>query len=181
MPPNHRVLIVDDDRAFAQLQVQRCAELDLAAETASDGSEAFPAALRNPPDLFILDVRMPGTDGLTLCELIVAEQRLKDIPVIVLTGSADEEVPRQCNTLGAAYCFKGLEVWQNLKPIIRRALNISGEIARLPNRGTKTPGGTRTDPNDSKGACNRRQPLCHHGDVDPPAGPGHRRHSVGKC
>lgn len=102
------------------------------------------AALRNPPDLFILDVRMPGTDGLTLCELINANERLKDIPVIVLTGSSHDELVQQCRILGAAYCFKGLEVWQNLKPIIRRSLNLTGEIAKLPVSGAKT--GTGRDP-----------------------------------
>ncbi len=138
MPQTHRVMIVDDDSAFAQLLVRRCAQLDLATETASNGSDAFLAALRSPPDLFILDVRMPGTDGLTLCELIIAEPKLKDIPVIMLTGSADDAVIRQCDAIGASYCFKGLEVWQNLKPIIGRILNLTGNIAVLPNRGTKT-------------------------------------------
>lgn len=130
MPPTRRVLIVEDDRAFAQLLVQRCAELGLAAETASDGLEALLAGLRNPPDLFILDVRMPGTDGLTVCEKIVADDHLKNIPVIILTGSADEELIRRCRTLGASYCHKGLEVWHNLKPLICGALNIAGESAK---------------------------------------------------
>lgn len=134
MPRNLRVLIADDDPDFAQLLVRRCAELDLDAETASDGSEAFLAGLRNPPDLFILDVKMPGTDGLTLCELIVADENLKDVPMIVLTGSSDDEVIRKCTALGASYCFKGLEIWPNLKPIIRQSLNMSGEIAKLPVR-----------------------------------------------
>lgn len=131
-------MVVDDDHTFAQLLVQRCAELDLAAESVSEGSAAFLAALKNPPDLFILDVRMPGIDGLTLGELIVADDRLKDVPMIVLTGSSSDELIRQCKELGASYCFKGLEVWQNLKPIIRRSLNITGEVASLPGPDTRS-------------------------------------------
>lgn len=144
MPAKPKVMIVDDDRVFAQLLVQRCAGLDLVAETESDGSEAFLAALRNPPDLFVLDVGMPGTDGMTLCELIGANDRLKDIPVIVLTGSSHDDLVQQCQDLGAAYCFKGLEVWQNLKPIIRRSLKLTADVSALPISGAKT--GERGDP-----------------------------------
>lgn len=130
MATKHRVLIVDDDPALVRLLVWRCEDLGLETETAADGLAALMAGTRNPPDLFILDLKMPGADGLSLCEKIAADEQMKAVPVIVLTGSSDMELVHRCETLGVLYCHKGLEVWRNLKPIICDTLNIAREIEK---------------------------------------------------
>lgn len=132
VPQSRKVLIVDEDPAVAQMLADRCAELALTGETACDGKQAFQAALRDPPDLIILDVKMPGMVGLSLCELVASEARLKGIPIIVLTGSSNEELARKCANLGVLYCFKGLETWENLKPVIGQAFESAGQKKTSP-------------------------------------------------
>ena len=132
-----RILIVEDELAFARLLAQRCADFGLEPEIAPDGLGAIAAALKNPPDLFILDLKLPDTNGLAVCEKIVEDDRLKSVPVIVLTGSSDDALIRRCEALGANYCYKGLEVWQELKPLIGRLLAWDGAAATPPSPGAR--------------------------------------------
>ena len=58
---------------------------------AADGFEALELARRTTPDLVVLDVMLPGGDGLALLERLRAEPLLRDVPAIVLTASPDYE------------------------------------------------------------------------------------------
>jgi DNA-binding response OmpR family regulator len=92
------VLVADDDA-----DILRFMELNLRLEgfqvvTARDGADALAKAVAIRPDLVLLDVRMPGIDGYTICARIRADARLAAVPVIIVTanyGSAEVEAARR--------------------------------------------------------------------------------------
>ncbi len=118
------VLIADDDRSLRQALVIRCRELGLEARVSPDGMHAFNTICRQPPDLLILDVNMPAATGLHLCDELARDRRLAPIPVIILTGKSDEATVQHCERLGAHYVWKGLDTWDQLKPVICKLLEL---------------------------------------------------------
>jgi two-component system, OmpR family, response regulator ResD len=80
-PP--RILVVDDDATVSEV-VARYLERDgYAVETVADGRVALQRALAAPPDLLVLDLMLPGVDGLELCRRLRA---LAPVPIVILTA-----------------------------------------------------------------------------------------------
>ena len=127
------LLIADDDQPFLQLLASRCEELGWAVRTASDGLEALMLGVHNAPDLFILDVKLPGTDGLSLCKRFRKDPQTAAIPIIILTGLCDHEIEERCRALGARYVHKNLEIWDKLGPIMHELLEFEPGPERRPN------------------------------------------------
>lgn len=82
-----RILIVDDDPDIRRLLCDYLAQDGLEVVEAKDGPSALDAFHRSSPDLIILDVMMPGFDGMEVCRRIRMES---PAPIIFLTGKADE-------------------------------------------------------------------------------------------
>ena len=82
----HKILIVDDDRDFAQLLDFDLRKKSYAIAMAHDGEEGLEKARAEKPDLILLDIKMPKVDGYTFVRRIKKEQDMKDIPIIVLTS-----------------------------------------------------------------------------------------------
>src|SRR5438874_4937270 len=82
-----RILLVDDDPALRTL-LRTSFEVADVDVTEADGAAAARRRIRaGRPDVIVLDVHMPGTTGLELCEQLKADPATRDIPVILLTGS----------------------------------------------------------------------------------------------
>jgi response regulator RpfG family c-di-GMP phosphodiesterase len=82
-----RILLVDDDPALRTLlrTTFEVADVDVAE---ADSAESARRKIRaSPPDVIVLDVKMPGASGLELCAELKASPKTKDIPIILLTGS----------------------------------------------------------------------------------------------
>ncbi|KOV63695.1 response regulator [Streptomyces sp. MMG1121] len=97
-PPPLRLLVADDNpvvRAGLTALLTGRADTTVVAE-AADGREAYEAALRHRPDVILLDVRMPGVDGISALPHLV---RLA--PVMMLTYSHETETVREALRLGA--------------------------------------------------------------------------------
>jgi DNA-binding response OmpR family regulator len=90
-PENMTILTVDDTPANTRLLTHYLEKQGYRVLTAEDGFEGFKAAIQYHPDLVLLDVMMPGTDGYEVCELLKAEEETKDIPIMFLTAKADVE------------------------------------------------------------------------------------------
>ncbi|MFJ5306393.1 response regulator [Streptomyces sp. NPDC088350] len=92
-----RVLLADDQallRATFRILIDTCEDMEVVAE-AADGAEAILLAGEHRPDLVLMDIRMPGTDGLTATTAICADPALSGTRVLILTTfEVDEYVAR---------------------------------------------------------------------------------------
>lgn len=86
--PAH-LLLVDDDPEQLRLLVEFLRGTSYKLSLAFNGTQGYDRALAVKPDLIVLDVRMPGTDGLALCRKLKANAATTDIPVIFLSSASD--------------------------------------------------------------------------------------------
>ena len=99
--PAPNILIVDDTPVNLQLLSDILREGGFVPRPVPSGKLALAASMADPPDLILLDVRMPEMDGFELCRLLKADKKLKDIPVIFITALADTEDKVRAFSLGA--------------------------------------------------------------------------------
>ena len=121
-----RLLLIDDDpRVRASLKMVLEPIYDILQ--ASDGQEGLDVFRKDEPDLILLDVILPGTDGLAVLQTLRMESRMT--PVIMLTGTKSVKTAVDAMKLGAAdYLSKPFDV-DELRIIIDRVLN-SSELER---------------------------------------------------
>ena len=128
-----RVLLVDDERDFLEVLIRRLGKRDVDVRGVSSGEEALQYLQAKRIDVAVLDVRMPGMDGLTALRKIKKLDPL--IEVIMLTGHASLEVALEGMRAGAFdYLMKPAEIDELLYKIqdAHRAKTIQEEkIARL--------------------------------------------------
>jgi CheY-like chemotaxis protein len=93
------ILIVDDDWMNRELLEAQLSEYEVAA--ANSGQRALEIIQISPPDLVILDVRMPGMDGYELAARLRLESRTHDIPIMMLTGLDSDEARMRAFQVGA--------------------------------------------------------------------------------
>jgi CheY-like chemotaxis protein/cytidylate kinase len=104
-----KVLLVDDEREFAQTLSERLQMRDLGSAVAYDGESALQILAEDEPEVMILDLKMPGINGLEVLRR-VKEQR-PEVEVIILTGHGSEEDRDTCLQLGAfAYLQKPVDI-----------------------------------------------------------------------
>ncbi|MCX5386611.1 response regulator transcription factor [Streptomyces sp. NBC_00083] len=83
-----RILVVDDDPTVAEVVTGYLERAGHAVDLAADGPAALRAAARRRPDLVVLDLMLPGMDGLEVCRRLRADA---PVPVIMLTARGDED------------------------------------------------------------------------------------------
>jgi two-component system OmpR family response regulator len=83
----HRILVVDDDPHISDVISFALEKAGMTTETARDGGEALTLFQRQPPDMIILDVGMPDTDGLAVCREI---GKSSNVPILFLSARDDE-------------------------------------------------------------------------------------------
>jgi putative two-component system response regulator len=102
-----RIIVVDDDPAVLdclKLMLLHCGN-DVFPFT--NGAAALDAVVREPPDIILLDIAMPEMDGFQVCERIKQNHKLKDIPVIFLSGlSSTENIVRGFHAGGVDFITK---------------------------------------------------------------------------
>ncbi len=99
---NHSTILVADDEPINRSLIQRRLErAGYRVLTAQNGREAVQKARSERPDLIILDVMMPVMDGLEACQLIKADDAVRDTPVIFLSARDETEVKVSGLSLGA--------------------------------------------------------------------------------
>lgn len=124
-----RILIVDDDRRITAMLRRALAYDGYEVDLAADGVQGLLAARDRPPDLVILDVMMPGLDGLEVC------RRLRSggpVPILMLT--ARDEVPDRVAGLDAGaddYLVKPFaleELLARVRALLRRSDGTAGTV-----------------------------------------------------
>jgi len=114
-----KILLVDDEREFVQTLSERLLMRDMGSAVAYDGESALEVAREDEPDVMILDLKMPGIDGIEVLRRVKATQ--PEIEVIILTGHGSEADKAVCMQLGAfAYLQKPVDV-EELSATIKQA------------------------------------------------------------
>jgi DNA-binding response OmpR family regulator len=83
--PSASVLLVEDHRDIAEMIVEFLEARDMTVDYAADGLGGLHLALTNPYDVVVLDVMLPGIDGISLCRRLREEAR-RDVPILMLTA-----------------------------------------------------------------------------------------------
>lgn len=85
-----RVLIIEDERALVKVLTYNLQREGYETLVAHDGQEGLRKAQTLLPDLILLDLMLPGVDGLDICRELRASERTRDIPIIMVTAKAEE-------------------------------------------------------------------------------------------
>jgi two-component system OmpR family response regulator len=145
MSTQDHVLVVDDDSEIRTLLQQYLQKNGYRVTVASDGKSMWVALERSAPDLVVLDIMLPGADGLTLCRDLRA--RSSSLPVIMLTARGEETDRIIGLEIGAddylAKPFSPRELLARIKSVLRRTRTLPDnlqpdEAARLVRFGTWT-------------------------------------------
>lgn len=87
--PPQKVLVIDDEKNIIEFIRLGLRYEGFQVESASDGEQGVTAAQRINPDLIILDIMMPGIDGLEVCRRLRSNPTTRDVPVLMLTAKDD--------------------------------------------------------------------------------------------
>jgi len=82
-----RVLVADDNINFLQLAQLALGTSDYEVFTATDGQDGFDLARKMKPDIILMDVMMPRVSGLEMMRMLLADEELRNIPVLVMSAS----------------------------------------------------------------------------------------------
>ncbi|MCP5093999.1 MAG: response regulator [Chloroflexi bacterium] len=96
-----KILVVDDIAMTNRLMQIMLGRINHTAITVNNGREALDYLRDSSVDLMITDIMMPEMDGLTLLSELRASDQYKDLPIIVMTASGQEQLPRQATEKGA--------------------------------------------------------------------------------
>ncbi|MBI2993606.1 MAG: response regulator [Gammaproteobacteria bacterium] len=125
-----RILIVEDEKSLANLLRDYLGQAGYEAACIHNGLEAVPAIREQSPDLVLLDIMLPGRDGMAVCRDV---RGFSNVPIIMITARV-EEIDRLLGLeLGADdyVCkpFSPREVVARVKAVLRRARDVSADAA----------------------------------------------------
>jgi CheY-like chemotaxis protein len=98
---SRRVLIIEDSPTTRAVIKVYLVGRQLEFLEAPDGLAGLALAQQHLPEVIIVDLKMPGMDGMTFCRLVRGERALKETPIIVLTFSRSPEVMKEALAAGA--------------------------------------------------------------------------------
>ena len=98
-----RILIIDDDPDLAEALQIRLDLQGFECMVALDGKKGLELARTEKPDLIILDILLPGLDGLQICRLLKFDKEYKQIPIVILSAKADYSDRSMGKEVGADY------------------------------------------------------------------------------
>ena len=129
-----RILVVEDEEEILELLTYNLTREGYAVESVASGEEALKRIQSKPPDLILLDLMLPGVDGLEVCKSIKGNPDMRDVPIMMLTARSEE-----------ADIVTGLELGADdyiTKPFSRRVLLARVKaVLRRKSEGEKTDSG----------------------------------------
>lgn len=119
------ILVVDDEQDLLDLIEYNLKKEGFGVLTSDSGEKGIEIARRKKPDLILLDIMMPGMDGIEVCRMIKSDPATQAIPVVFLTARGDEKSEITGLDLGADdYLFKPIstsKLLSRIKAILRRS------------------------------------------------------------
>ena len=96
-----KILIIEDDPYVQRMYKRIFAHQKYQTELTSTGEEGLNVAKSKLPDLILLDIMLPGLNGIEVLKELKDDPKTKTIPVLMLTNVGEEDIVRQANELGA--------------------------------------------------------------------------------
>jgi DNA-binding response OmpR family regulator len=129
------ILVAEDDRDIADLIAHYVERSGWTPHTVSSGDEALASARRQPFDLVVLDVMLPGMSGLEVCRALRADTATSTIPIIMVTARAEETDRIIGLDIGAddylAKPFSPNELVARIRALMRRTKRVEPESATI--------------------------------------------------
>lgn len=118
-----RVLLIDDEEDMVEMVSLSLSTGGYDAISATDPKTGLKKAASEKPDLILLDVMMPGTDGYEICKILKKQEETKNIPIIFFTAMGDPDMTNKVADCGGIdYITKPFEPEEMLKKI-RKAID----------------------------------------------------------
>jgi len=119
------VLVIDDEADLIELVRYNLEKDGFSVLGAGDGESGFSLAVKEKPDVIVIDLMLPGMDGLDVCRMLRAEEGTSRIPIIILTAKASESDRVVGLELGAddymTKPFSPRELTARIKALLRRS------------------------------------------------------------
>ena len=119
------MLLVDDELEFVDTLAKRLAARDYHVDVAYDGEQALEAVAQHGYDVMVLDLRMPGMDGIEVLQRI--KQAEHEVEVVILTGHGAAEEEHAARALGA---FEYLHKPADIKDLVDAIERASTQLGR---------------------------------------------------
>ena len=121
-----RILVIEDDRDLREAIVDKFRQEKFEVLEAQNGEEGLAAALREKPDLLIVDIIMPKMDGTEMLKKVRENEWGRNVPVMILTNISDAEKLAEALEIGVdEYLLKA--EWK-LQDVLKKAKKIMGVI-----------------------------------------------------
>ncbi len=120
-----KILVVEDDEDIMELIAYNLEKERYAVLKCDTGEKALARAIRNPPDLILLDLMLPGMDGIEVCKRLKGDPKTRAIPVLMVTAKGEESDVVAGLEVGAddylPKPFRPRELVARLRAVLRRA------------------------------------------------------------
>jgi len=130
-----RILVAEDDPDIASLLAHYLRKAGFEPDLVASGREVVPRIRQTPPDLLLLDLMLPGVDGLEVCRAVRADQDTASIPIIMVTAKGEESDRIVGLELGAddyiTKPFSPGEVVARVRALLRRTTRLGPAESRL--------------------------------------------------
>jgi len=123
-----KVLLVDDEEEFVTALSERIEMRDLKSDVALNGEEALKIVDDEVPDVIVLDLKMPGIDGMEVLRRI--KKAYSNVQVIILTGHGSEKDEKEARRLGAFEYFQKPTGIDKLVQTIKHAYKYKTKIEK---------------------------------------------------
>ena len=142
-----KILIIDDEREVREA-IRAVLMRDYVPLSASDGHSGIRIAKSERPDLILLDLLLPGMDGIEVCRILKGANETRDIPIIIITATSDDDRRAEALLAGAdeltSKPFRPREFMVRINALISSSKSAAGSITMEP---VLECGNMRLDPN----------------------------------
>lgn len=115
---NRKILIADDDQDLAEVLAIRCQCLGFQPVVAYDGESALELAAQWAPCAIIMDITMPGNDGVKTCQMMDQFRELRDVPIVFHSGMEAANSSKEVYSLGGLFVKKGPNSWREIESLL---------------------------------------------------------------
>ena len=153
-----RVLVVDDEREIRDVLTDYLEGEGCAVATAANGGDALESVRRDPPDVILLDITLPGVDGLEVLRRVHRDH--PEISILMLTGPGDAALARSALVSGATACVGKPVTLAHLSHVVSGAGTMTRRGVIAVRAGGPLRARERTPNGDPAPALAPRVPLC---------------------